>query len=56
MSNHSIGTEAGYRLTLREAPTSDIWDTMVGHFYEHIDEANADLKKLGLQPLGSSSY
>ncbi|KAL8396531.1 hypothetical protein RB594_009950 [Gaeumannomyces avenae] len=51
---HCSVTKYGLEETgsLTEAPAS-LWADMEGHFFDHMDEANEDLARMGLQQLGA---
>jgi homogentisate 1,2-dioxygenase len=35
------------------APPAAVWDSMKGHFFDHVEQVNLDLRRRGLKPLGA---
>ncbi|TDZ35351.1 Homogentisate 1,2-dioxygenase [Colletotrichum spinosum] len=56
ISTHCAVTQyALERSGVLEVPPSSLWHSMRGHFFEHVDEINEDLRRRGLPLLGNST-
>ncbi|KAF6842130.1 homogentisate 1,2-dioxygenase [Colletotrichum plurivorum] len=54
VSTHCAVTKyALERSGVLEVPPASLWNSMKGHFFDHVDEVNQDLRRRGLPPLGS---
>ncbi|KAI8227963.1 Homogentisate 1,2-dioxygenase [Colletotrichum sp. SAR 10_99] len=56
ISTHCAITQfALERSGVLEVPPASLWDSMQGHFFEHVQEVNEELKRRGLPVLGSTT-
>ncbi|CAI0652737.1 unnamed protein product [Colletotrichum noveboracense] len=56
ISTHCATTQfALERSGVLEVPPASLWDSMQGHFFEHVQEVNEELKRRGLPILGSTT-
>ncbi|KAK1641007.1 homogentisate 1,2-dioxygenase [Colletotrichum phormii] len=55
ISTHCAVTQYALERTgLLEVPPASLWDSMQGHFLEHAEEVNSDLRRRGLPTLGAT--